>query len=433
LIMGLRINVLLTGTCLLAACFTRRTEEVPDPASTMDAASDSAANGGQTDAMVIIACDADKPCTRADLSLCDTNSDTCVPCKASRDCEEIPGQTACIKNVGCFECSDDNNTCSAPTALCHPTRHECVACTANTDCTDPGKAKCLPDKSECGKCTVNDDCKHLTDTPYCDAGQCVACTANADCTDPKASRCDLDTNTCVGCAGPSDCSGIIDAVSKESLPLCVNQECVQCTRSDRAQCGNDVCNALTKRCEDGVTNKSADLCQACVSDDQCDTGQRCIELSFDSGGGPTPVGYFCQWVQAGGGDAPAVCDPNGRPFVSGKTRTSIDGTSTATMCLHRTASCQAHKVFSGFCGRYAASNLIVSSYVDEQIPMADRGTKGTAAMITADSSVCGLGGTCVTKDAGTGVYRCSHGCVSEQDCKTGSSCTSGSNDLCSVN
>ena len=467
--MGLRISVLLTCTWLLAGCFTRRTEEVPDPTvsdpdsaangGAMDAASDSAAsNGGQTDAMVTIACESDKPCTRADLSLCDKDTDSCVPCKVSRDCDDIAGKSACIKNVGCFECTDD--TCVAPSALCHPTRHECVACTAgdtaacdadskvcepqsgacvaclsNAQCTDASKAKCEPGKNECGKCAVNDDCKHLTNTPYCDAaaGKCVACTSNAQCTDAKASRCDLSTNTCAGCGGPSDCIGIKDATSKDSLPLCVSQECVECTRGDRALCGSNVCNALTKRCEDGVTTKSANLCQACVSDDQCATGQRCVERSFDSGSGLQPVGYFCQWAKAGGGAAPAVCNPSGRPFVSEKALPSIDGAGTTAMCTHRTASCEAYSVFSKACGRYAATNVIVSSYVDELIPVANRGTPATAQMITADNSVCGLGGTCVAQNADDGVYLCSHGCIAAEDCKTGSSCTSGSNDLCNVN
>ena len=50
---------------------------------TMDAAGDSTSNGGQNDANVAIACDGDDPCTRADFSRCEKESDTCKPCRAS--------------------------------------------------------------------------------------------------------------------------------------------------------------------------------------------------------------------------------------------------------------------------------------------------------------------------------------------------------------
>jgi hypothetical protein len=63
----------------------------------------------------------------------------------------------------------------------------------------------------------------------------------------------------------------------------------QCTRSDRGAGGNDVCNALTKRCENGKTDHSAEECGAYVSDDQCQDEYLCRAMTF----GAESLGHFC--------------------------------------------------------------------------------------------------------------------------------------------
>ena len=86
--MILRFSSILVCMGLLAGCFTRRTEEVTDPAlteadgaangstadaangSSTDAAGDAASTStGMNDAMVIIPCAGDSQCTRADSSV----------------------------------------------------------------------------------------------------------------------------------------------------------------------------------------------------------------------------------------------------------------------------------------------------------------------------------------------------------------------------
>ncbi len=428
--MTLPFHRALLATCLLSACLTQRTESVPDPTlsqsdsaangTMLDASGDSASNGGQTDANAAIACDGDDPCTRADFSRCEKESDTCKPCRASRDCADIAGKTACIKDVGCFECSDDNNTCGGPSPVCHPTRHECVACSAsnktacdangkvcepqsgtcveclaNAQCGDASKARCDAGKAECAKCTADDDCKHIAGKTSCNTatGVCVACTSNAQCSDPKASRCDASTNTCMGCGGPNDCTGIKDAVSGEGLAVCANQECVQCTRTAKTACGGDVCNALTKRCADGVAAGSANACGACVSDEQCSAGHACVMTKF----GTMDAGYYCQPTTT------LNCTGKRPYFKLDAAVTSIDGTTPVDVCTLRVSTCAARAAYS-----------VKDCGIDSD---------GNGSIDKGDNSLCGDSrfedGYCSAFQPG--VFLCTMPCNgNESDCPAGS-------------
>lgn len=461
-----RTVTFLCSMLLLTACVARRTEEVdsnvrdPDGASGNDGGGkpggDAEPDGnGTTDSGKPTFCDSDTPCDTPELPYCDEEAKACATCRNGSDCSGFAGRKACVKNEGCFECNGEKaGECGSAKPLCEPTKHVCVECTAEADegctlkgkvcnaaegtcvecndnaqCPDATKSKCDSDKNTCGKCTGNPDCAHVPGKSYCDtsSGACVACTSNDQCTDPAASKCDLNVQQCVGCGANPDCTHIEDG--GDNLPLCVNAKCGECTRAEKAECGDDVCNALTNRCADGVAPKSASLCQACVSDEQCVDGQRCVQVSFESATGPQVEGWFCEWVPGAGG-APLTCS-GARPFVSEKTLPSIDGMDSSTMCTHAVASCSAYQAFRDSCGRYEtpAGAIYVDDFADPDLPDDVEGIPATGALIVSDSSVCGMAGKCVTLNATNGSYRCSHSCGNDTDCDTGFTCT-GTPKLC---
>ncbi|MCS6760430.1 MAG: hypothetical protein MO852_17005, partial [Candidatus Devosia euplotis] len=91
---------------------------------------------------------------------------------------------------------------------------------------------------------------------------CVECNVDADCTDPSAARCDAGTNSCVPCNDDDQCSGIT------GTEACAEGTCVECTATNRAACGDDICasrddvdlGAVRNRCVAGVEPEDALLC-----------------------------------------------------------------------------------------------------------------------------------------------------------------------------
>jgi hypothetical protein len=460
---------------VLSACLTRRTEDVELTARDADSASgrdggndannggnDGSDNGnanGTTGGNKPKFCDDSDRCNTPELPYCDEDAKACATCRDGSDCAPFAGRKACVKNEGCFECNGEKaGECGSAKPLCDPNKHACVECTAemtegctlqgkvcdveagacvectvSANCTNPESAKCDSSTNTCGKCEANADCAQFAGKPNCEvnSGACVACLSNANCNDPAASHCDATTHQCTACANNTDCLHIADGA--DNLPLCLDAKCVECTRIDKAECGNTgVCNALTNRCADGVMMGTASMCDGCVSDEQCKTGQRCIQTTFNTGV-PQIEGWFCQWVENAGAGTPASCSLV-RPFVSPQTRGSLDGMGDAKMCTHTLASCGGYKAFRSACGRYDTGMGIihVDDFADPDLPDDVEGKSETAAAITADDGVCGMAGKCVALNGANGAYRCSHGCINDSDCDLGATC-SGTPKLCTVN
>lgn len=254
----------------------------------------------------------------------------------------------------------------------------CGGCPADQVCDDT--------TGECVGCLGPGDCG--PDTPVCDtegSRTCVGCLADADCSDPAASRCDTTENVCVPCAGHSDCDHL------DGLGICDDSsdpaECVECTGIEFGVCGGTVCDSLARTCSEHVPD-SAGPCEPCVSDAHCQTGQVCVETTFDDGTGTeVEVGAFCLWREefdVGGG--PEGNCLNVQPYVRSSEETSIDGT-TATVCSPAYTTCRALEDFREPCDG-------------------------------ADDESCGVDdlgdGECV--DTGGGVFRCNVPCESGDDC-----------------
>ncbi len=189
--------------------------------------------------------------------------------------------------------------CSGDTPVCDEDAKVCVGCLKDGDCGD--------------------------DAPLCDtdSNECVGCLETSDCTDASASLC--DSSSCAPCVVDDDCSHI------DGKDLCDEGACVDC--KSEADCGGNVCDPSVNTC---TTFPAGDLtaCQECVYDAQCQTGQLCVEQSFDS----KVIGNFCTWRKDGRTQTALGCFPAGKPFVNTASVTSTDGVE-ADVCQLRTTSC----------------------------------------------------------------------------------------------
>jgi hypothetical protein len=126
-------------------------------------------------------------------------------------------------------------------------------------------------------------------------------------------------------------------------------------------------------------------------------GELCVLDTIGTGAAAKAVGYFCHWKKGDvANGAPALCS-SGRPYVRTLTgATSVDG-ETADICTLRTSTCIANDEFS---------------------------SKDCAPTSTPDDSLCGVAppadALCALFDTDT--YRCTMTCLSDDDCRTGSSC-----------
>lgn len=294
-------------------------------------------------------------------------------------CEPAPG--ACQERL---VCEGERHICDAETDTC-------VQCTSDNHC---GGDVCDTDSHDCVGCLSDDDC----DGAFCDdASQaCVQCLEDAHCGDPAASRC--DAGACVGCGGESaHCAHLPDT------PVCDEDACVQCTGTDYDACGTDavsgdllVCDSIRNVCSDQV-ERSRGLCGQCVSDAQCQEGQLCVAQEFDG----QHVGHFCLWQKGGAGGAPALCSEARPYFDTLNDVTSVDGT-TANICSLAVSTCPAH--------------------ADFRSPDVDCAPGGTP-----DDMLCGAvagDAYCRQPDPMNEpmLYRCTVPCLSDDDCRVGSSC-----------
>jgi hypothetical protein len=310
----------------------------------------------------------------------------CTACDSGLVCNELDGR--------CVQCLD-NADCKSQAPVC-TVDHRCVSCTLDRHC--PSVTPACNNDNTCVGCT--DSARHCGgNTPLCDSDrhECVQCLKNSDCMDSAASRC--NDGACQPCTGPLHCKHL------DNLSICDTSlgsgECVQCTGAQYAACGTDsitgrpfVCDSVKRKCSD-QTERSSGLCGGCVSDAECPTGQLCVLQEFDS----ATIGYFCVWKkQAGIGGAPTSCS-DARPYVQAVPDTeSIDGTN-AEVCTLALSTCPAHQDF--------------------------RGTGCSGATPSGDAE-CGVDpvadGYCRLFESGPDVYRCTVGCLSDDDCKAGSTC-----------
>jgi hypothetical protein len=307
-----------------------------------------------------VACIDDSTCTAG--SLCDTATGTCVGCLGNDDCIQDASLARC--NVAarvCEPCTPTSTQCVGKFGvknLCN-NNGECVQCTGNLDCAaDATKSRCDA-TGLCAGCRLASDCSVVAGKHACTGGnngRCVECLNSTDCaSNANGLACNTTNNTCVECVADTDCktAGASRCVSNQ-CQACVNDGggshcghitsgatalavcdtsagaaagvCVQCTGTQRAACGANVCNSSTKVCSPFAVG-SAGLCEDCVSDAHCPSTQRCVQETF----GTSPLGFSC-FPLAQAGDCPLT------PFSGLTTVSTIDNPGQA-MCLLRRTTC----------------------------------------------------------------------------------------------
>jgi len=263
-----------------------------------------------------------------------------------------------------------------------PTECGDVTCTPEAPYCDDGSQTC----AECLEDTHCDGavCKDATLT-------CVECELSDDCQEPSASQCIDDA--CESCSQDEHCTHLT------ATPTCdaENGTCVECL--DESACEGFVCAPETHTCTDRLA-RSLFACEACDHDLDCEEGQLCVPQSYDDGSGAELIGNFCTWTKegrVGSGD----CDPDGKPFAyetPGLVQ-SVDGAS-AVLCALRTTTCPAFVQHS-------------------------QAVSGCAS--ASDDAACGVegidDGLCRLNTGGN--PRCTYPCLSNADCKSGSTCTVG--------
>jgi hypothetical protein len=225
---------------------------------------------------------------------------------------------------------------------------------------------------------------------------CVSCLTNTDCPTATASRCDTSTNTCTTCQADADCSQV--SGKTVCLPGASGQpnQCVQCTGKKYSACGqlngkDLACESASNVCSTDKTVQSAGLCQPCTSDAQCTAGKLCYAETFSG----NVVGHFCFWKQGDTANgAPAACfSSTNRPYVKVESDvTSIDG-DVATLCTLAASTCTAYNQF-------------------RDLDCAPTGTPQDALC----GFSAGVDSKCAETTTGSGSYRCTTACASDDDC-----------------
>ena len=250
-----------------------------------------------------VECTADDDCTDTpDTPKCNTDTNTCVECVESGDCEE---------SLVCRE-----NTCS----LCE-TEEECQAKGENYHCSNASICiQCLDnqvwnDKSkECVECTEDNDCADTPDTPKCNTttNQCVECIESSNCSAELVCR----ENTCSLCETEEECQAKGENYHCSKEDTCIqcpanqvwdneNRECVECTADNDCADTPDTpkCNTTTNQCVECTTNENC--FEKDIKKPVCNTEQGICEPCPNEGE---------VWNEEQQKCAPVVCKTNAECF-----------------------------------------------------------------------------------------------------------------------
>lgn len=225
---------------------------------------------------------------------------------------------------------------------------ECVPA-ADAGRADGGDAS--PDAGPCGICPATEpvcvdvdgtfECRECGSDTDCSGGlvcdpttfTCEQCVDDADCTAPDAAQC-VD-NQCQPCGDDAHCAGVVEG--GVALDICDAGTCVECTVDTEAtDCGANVCDPETLRCNTGAVRGAATNCAPCISDTHCAADHLCVPMFFE---GESRGQAYCLRDQARG------C---ARPFQVEIARTTRSGLAGLRFCGINEAltTCEAVLAFS---------------------------------------------------------------------------------------
>lgn len=240
-------------------------------------------------------------CYHEDAPVCDVTRNVCVPCTAETQaltctkdrpvCDETIFQcVTCLPS----DANSGNDTCLAidpekPFCLADPDNslnNTCITCNSTTDggqcIADPSAPICRIDEATgagaCTPCTNSEQCRAKDNTPdlcdtktgacveclqvsdcaggmlFCEQGQCMNCRSNDDC---QSGQC--LNGLCYECASDAECT-------TPERPICVldsnsrlDHLCVECDpagtpQAQADQCGGQLCNEITGKCDPCTTD-----------------------------------------------------------------------------------------------------------------------------------------------------------------------------------
>jgi hypothetical protein len=131
--------------------------------------------------------------SRPSASLCDSETQRCVPCRTGMDadCASVSGLNVCNGGT-CVQCAADRRTaCGEDKAACSG-QFMCSACSVDADCQRFGKVcdeangRCVgctldSEKAQCGKKSCNPATKQCTQTDRESVPLCNKCVADSEC------------------------------------------------------------------------------------------------------------------------------------------------------------------------------------------------------------------------------------------------------------
>jgi len=294
------------------------------------------------------------PCDTIEASDCDTKTGQCVRCTYGDDCDHLKATPACNRDVGCVECVYEDNTakCEGKTPHCSNDAvlpNTCVECNLASQCGD--------------------------DAPLCIDHKCVSCTEspNEACKGRANKICEPISGACVQC--------VVDSVNSK-----LDQGCDE----------TFVCDPATNTCTTRLKD-SANICQPCVADSECKADHRCLEMNY-AGTKLTPVesgGGFCMKRFATGCVEPIAAAKINRGSLSGAATEDYCGVNEAI------TSCDAILAFGKSCA--APDGPDPDSNPD------------------ADASLCeARGARCETVSGAAN--KCTYGCTDHLECPTTRPC-----------
>lgn len=246
------------------------------------------------------------------------------------------------------------------------------------DACDEEAPHCLESEARCVECRTSEDCADPT-RPLCNASHdCVRCKTDNDCKQAFSDR-----GVCVTTLGSEDFGA-----------------CIGCQSED--DCDGYICDPKTRLCTEYEPRKKG-VCAPCEHDLECKIGQYCVPQIFQG----IFIGNYCTQTKEARVGPDGTCSLEGAGFSAEVVLTSVGGVRERFCALARTT-----------CPAYSDHHRVKEG-CESETPQGD--------------AACGVPGV----DDGLcrkleGVHFCTYRCLSDADCKTGSTCPQNDEQYCSL-
>ncbi len=237
-------------------------------------------------------CTEDTDCESENATHCDPSRHVCVRCYEDNQCEHnqycenntcVTCESGVWNGKECVECTaDDDCADKTDTPKCNTDTNTCVECIESGDCEEELVCR----ENECTTCETEDECQAKGTTYHCsnvstciqcldnqvwddESKDCVECLSSADCKNSNKPQCNTETNTCVECVESSNCSAEL---------VCRENECTNCQTEEECQAKG----------ENYHCSKDSTCIQCAANEVWDDESKECVECTADSDCTDTP-------------------------------------------------------------------------------------------------------------------------------------------------